>query len=110
MEHVGAESRRIPHEANALQSSATPERPVADGGDAVGEGYARQTSAPPEGQFADGGDAAGEGHGRQSTAMIERQFADGSDREVVDGGWDDQVAGGFWVGAGDGDGVSRGGI
>ena len=106
MEHVGAESRRIPHEANALQSSATPERPVADGGDAAGEGHGRQSSAPPERQFADGGDATGEGHGRQSTAMIERQFADGSDREVVDCGWDDQGAGGFWVGASDRDGCA----
>ena len=59
---------------------------------------------------ADGGDAAGEGHARQTTAPIERPFADGGDREVIDGGWDDQVAGGLRVGAGDGDGVSRGGI
>ena len=63
------------------------ERPVADGGDAAGEGDARQTSAP-----------------------LERTFADGGDREVIDGGWDDQDAGGLRVGAGDGDGVSRSGI
>ena len=74
------------------------------------EGHARQTTAPRERTFAHGGDAAGEGHARQSTAPIERIVADGGDREVVDCAWDDQDAGGLWVGAGDSDGVSRGGI
>ena len=60
--------------------------------------------------FADGGDAAGEGDARQTSALIERPVADGGDREVINGGWDDQDAGGLRVGAGDGDGVSRGGI
>ena len=86
------------------------ERSVADVGDAAGEGDARQTSAPRERFVADGGEAAGEGHARQTTALVERPVADGGDREVIDGGWDDQDAGGLWVGAGDSDGVSRGGI
>ena len=67
---------------------------MADGGDAAGEGHARQTSAPIERPVADVGEAAGEGHARQTIAIIERLVADGGDREVIDGGWDDQDAGG----------------
>ena len=81
---------------------------MADGRDAVGDGDARQTTAAIERPVADGGDAAGEGHARQTTAVPERTVADFSDREVIDSVWDVQEAGGFWVGAGDGDGVSIG--
>ena len=55
----------------------------------------------------DGPNATGDRHARQSTAPLERLVADGGDREVIDSVWDDQVAGGLWDGACDGDAVSN---
>ena len=97
-------------EGHARQSTAPLERHVADGSDTAGEGHTRQSTAITERTFADGGDAAGEGHARQTKAITERRVADGGDREVIDTVWDDQGAGGLWVGACDGDAVSIGDV
>ena len=83
---------------------------MTDGGDATWEGHARQSTALIERHVADGGDAAGEGHARQTKGITERRVADGGDREVIDTVWDDQGAGGLWVGACDGDAVSIGDV
>ena len=89
LKKVRAGARCISHKVTARQTTALFERPLADGGDAAGEGHARQTTAPFERKVADLGDAAGEGHARQTTAPIERRGADGRDRQSVDCVWDD---------------------
>ena len=88
-------------EGHARQTSATIERIAADFGDAAGESHARQTTAPREHPVADCGDAAGESHARKIAATRKRSISDFSHRYLIDSGWDDQDAGGFWVGTDD---------
>ena len=76
--HAQALGGCVAQEVNAGESIAPPERLVANGFEAAGEGHARQPTAPIERTVPDGGEATGEGNARQSTAPRERIGADGS--------------------------------